>query len=151
MIVVRRTELDRTKLEKLTVNPEDIADDGTDYTNIRVNKPWGHEVEQYKDEKVAVWWLHIHTRQATSMHCHPHKTTMLFVVTGRGLLVTLNSVHAISEGDMAVIEEGAFHKTIAKDVALVLYELETPPNKRDLVRLSDDYGRGQGYERVGSA
>ena len=150
MIVVRCTEADRLALASVNYDPEELEDDGIDYDNIRVKKPWGHEIQRYHNEKVAVWWLSIHSGQQTSMHCHPGKTTMLMMVGGIGTLHTLNGSHELSAGEMVIIEKGAFHQTAANDNALVLYELETPPVKRDLVRLHDSYGRGQGYERIGT-
>ena len=147
MIVVRCEEADRTALRKIKYDPRDILDDGTDYSKARVTKPWGHEVEMYKDESCSIWWLHIHAGQQTSMHCHPHKTTMLAIVGGEATLISLNGSYELSAGDMVVIEKGAFHRTRSNGQPVVLYELETPANKRDLVRLEDHYGRGQGYER----
>ena len=148
MIVVRCTELDRIALGKIKVDPKDIEDDGTKYEGHRIKKPWGHEIERYADDKVAVWWLHILEEHETSMHCHPHKTTLLIVIGGEAILSTLAGTHSLSDGDVVIIEPGAFHRTTADGGNVVLYELESPPNKRDLVRLEDAYGRGQGYERV---
>lgn len=148
MIVVKRTQADIDALESVTIDPLQMADDGVDYRSVRVQKPWGHEVEKYRDEKCSVWWLHLHTDQQTSMHAHPNKTTILTIVGGRALLSTLNEQHELSAGDVVVIERGAFHRTASVNGPLVLYETEMPPNKRDLVRLHDSYGRGQGYERV---
>lgn len=153
MIVVKCTEADRKALASVNYDPEELEDDGIDYDNIRVKKPWGHEIQRYHNEKIAVCWLYIHSGQQTSMHCHTGKTTMIFVVGGVGTLHTLAGSHEIGTGEMVIIEAGAFHQSAANDNALVLYELETPPVKRDLVRLHDSYGRGQGYdyERVQSA
>jgi len=148
MILVRRTLKDIEALHGVKVSAAEIADDGTDYNGLRVKKPWGHEIEKYRNENVAVWWLHLHSNQQTSMHCHPNKTTLLMIVGGLATLETLNGSHELSEGEIVVIEKGAFHRTRSNGEPVVLYELETPPNKRDLVRLEDAYGRGQGYERV---
>lgn len=148
MIVIHCGRADREALESIPVSLSDIKDDGTDYTGVRIKKPWGHELEKYRDEDMAVWWLHIHSNQKTSMHCHPNKTTLLMIAGGEATLQTLGETHAISDGDVVVIEKGAFHQIVSNGQPIVLYELESPPNKRDLVRLKDDYGRGQGYERV---
>lgn len=148
MIIVRCTDEDKKALASVSIDPAEIEDDGINYDHIRVKKPWGHEVQRYHDEKVAVWWLNLHSNQQTSMHCHPDKTTMIFVVAGRGVLYTLKSEHELSEGELVVVEKGAFHQTASKNGMLTLYELETPPVKRNLVRLHDSYGRGQGYERI---
>lgn len=149
MILVRCQNADREALQRVSIDPAEIADDGTDYEGVRVKKPWGHEIERYRDESVAVWWLHLHMNQETSMHCHPNKTTLLMIVSGRAIVSTLDQEHEIGEGAVVVIEKGAFHRTRATNGnGVMLYELESPPNKRDLVRLHDVYGRGQGYEHV---
>lgn len=148
MIVVKCTDLDRQALSRIEIDPAEMMDDGTNYTGIRIPKPWGHEIEKYRDDKVAIWWLHIHSGCETSMHCHPNKLTLLMVIGGRAVLSTLEGNYSLSEGTVVVIEPGAFHRTTADKGPVVLYETESPPNKRDLVRLIDSYGRGQGYERV---
>ena len=148
MIVVRCGDADREALAGLGIDPASIADDGSDYVCIRVEKPWGHEIEKYRDRKVSLWWLNIGPERETSMHCHPNKTTILMIVGGNGILSTLNNSHALSEGQIVVIEPGVFHRTRAEANGLMLWESESPPNKHDLVRLEDSYGRGQGYERI---
>jgi mannose-6-phosphate isomerase-like protein (cupin superfamily) len=146
LIVVKCLEADRKALASINYDPEELEDDGIDYDGIRVGKPWGHEIQRYHNEKVAVWWLSIHAGQQTSMHCHPGKSTMLFVVSGIGTLHTLEKSYELSAGELVVIEKGAFHQSAANDSTLVLYEIETPPVKRDLIRLHDSYNRGQGYD-----
>lgn len=148
MIRVRCELADRNALESLSIDPASLADDGSDYVCIRVEKPWGHEIEKYRDKKVSLWRLHIHAQHETSMHCHPHKTTLLMVEGGSGILRTLNGSHELAVGQLIVIEPGAFHRTQAGADDLWLWESESPSNKQDLVRLEDSYGRGQGYERI---
>ena len=148
MIVIKCTEADRQALASVKIDPLQLEDDGIDYDNIRVKKPWGHEIQRYHNDRIACWWLHIHSGQQTSMHCHPGKTTMIFVVGGVGTLHTLSGSHELGAGEMVVIEKGAFHQSAANHNPLILYEIESPPVKRDLVRLHDSYNRGQGYERV---
>ena len=145
---MRCTEADRKALASINYDPEELEDDGTNYDHIRVKKPWGHELQRYHNEKIAVWWLHLESNQQTSMHCHPGKTTMIFVVGGVGTLYTLDKTYELSAGELVIIEKGAFHQSASNDGHLVLYELETPPVKRDLVRLHDSYGRKQGYEGI---
>jgi hypothetical protein len=82
------------------------------------------------------------------MHCHPNKKTSLIVVSGEVVCSTLDGWLTRRAGDGIVIDEGVFHTTRAasKDGAFVI-EVETPPNKKDLVRFKDAYGReNQGYE-----
>ena len=82
MIVVKCTETDVRALAGIEINLDELKDDGTVYLHKRVVKPWGHEIERYEDDKVAVWWLHIHSGQQTSMHCHTKKTTLLVIIAG---------------------------------------------------------------------
>lgn len=150
MIILKRTKADEAALQEIAIDPDDLKDDGTDYLEKRIKKPWGHEIEKFNNGSVSVWWLHIHSWQQTSMHCHPSKDTVLFVVAGEAVLSTLSYNHEVGAGDLVVIAKGVFHRMTAKASACVLYELETPINKRDLVRLEDSYGRGQGYEKCES-
>ena len=148
MIVVRCSDLDRDALSRTLYDPEDLKDDGTNYLGVRITKPWGHEVERFCNDDISVIWLNVRPDCETSLHCHINKSTLLFVVSGRGILDTLNGSYGLSEGDVAIIEKGAFHKTKSDLNGMMLYELESPPNRKDVVRLSDKYGRGQGYETI---
>lgn len=148
MILVKCLKADREALASLKVNPSIIKNDGIDYLNKRVKKPWGHEIERYRDDKVSVGWLHIHSENQTSLHCHTGKTTFLMIVGGVAQLDTLNGSFEIGAGELVIIEKGAFHQIVSNSQPVVLYEFEFPPNKRDVVRLKDAYSRGQGYERV---
>jgi mannose-6-phosphate isomerase-like protein (cupin superfamily) len=146
LIVIKRSEADVKALQGVLIVPDDLKDDGTVYLGVKIPKPWGHEIEKYRDENSSIWLLTILPNQETSMHCHPNKTTLLLVTGGTAVLSTLTARTQIGAGDVVVIEKGAFHRTGSAGDMVVLYELESPPNKRDLVRLDDAYGRGQGYE-----
>ena len=148
MILVKCTDLDRAALAGIQVDPQEMKDDGFDWLNVRVKKPWGHEVERYRDQQCSIWWLNIYQNMETSMHCHPAKTTLLVMIDGLAMLSTLSMQKGLNKGDVVVIEPGAFHRTTAVHGNVLMYEIESPPNKRNLVRLADSYGRGQGYERV---
>ena len=148
MIVVRCTDEDRAALRSIDIDPAEMVDDGTNYYNMKITKPWGNEKERYRDQNCSLWWLHIDPGKETSMHCHPNKTTLLLVRGGEATLTTLHSKHEMSKGTVVMIEAGAFHRTSSNGGPVILYEVEFPVNKRDLVRLNDSYGRGQGYERV---
>ena len=148
MIVIKRTVKDIDALHGVEVHASEIRDDGTDYLGKRITKPWGYEIERYKDELCSIWWLHLDPGCETSMHAHPNKSTLLIVRGGEATLTTLHAKHELTKGSVVIIEKGAFHRTSSNGGPVVLYEIETPSNKRDLVRLEDAYGRGQGYERI---
>jgi len=148
VICFSRTEHDLRKLEELAIDPATLADDGRDYSRTVVSKPWGSELEIRRTVDFSAWRLEIEAGHETSMHCHPGKTTLLEVQSGDVLLSTLYGHHELGAGDTALIERGVFHRTRAIfDRPAVVVELEWPPNRRDLVRLADRYGRqGKGYE-----
>ena len=148
MIVVRCTDADRRALAGIDIDPAEMIDDGTNYSGLKITKPWGYEEEVYRDQNSSTWRLHIDAHKETSLHCHPNKTTTLIILAGLATLSTLNGKHEMGGGSVVMIESGAFHRTSSNGGPVVLYEIEFPANKRDLVRLNDSYGRCQGYERV---
>jgi len=119
-----------------------------DYRHKVVLKPWGHEYLIFENASVAAWFLHIRHGYSTSMHCHPRKKTSLIVLTGHALCNTFEFRNYLNAHEALVLDRGVFHSTKAlSDGGLDLIEIETPPAKTDLVRLSDLYGRqASGYE-----
>ncbi len=149
-MVIKRFYRSKSDIENLsrlrTVIPTEI--DSFDYRGVVVNKPWGYEYLMYENQHVAVWTLYLKHGHKTSMHCHPNKKTSLLVVSGEVTCSTLEGWLARKQGDGVIVDEGVFHTTRAdsRDGAFII-EIESPPNKKDLVRLKDEYGRqNQGYE-----
>lgn len=107
-----------------------------------VSKPWGYEYLVYENQDVALWYLHIDKDQKTSMHCHPKKTTGLVLLDGIAEVSFLADKRLIKSLDKVMIRRGLFHSTKAiSDSGISLFEIETPKDKHDLVRLDDQYGR----------
>lgn len=142
-----RSKSDIENLSRLRTSiPTDV--DSFDYRGVVVNKPWGYEYLMYDNPYVAVWALYLANGHKTSMHCHPNKKTSLLVVSGEVTCTTLEGWLMRKKGEGVLIDEGVFHATRADsaDGAFII-EIESPPNKKDLVRLKDEYGRqNQGYE-----
>jgi hypothetical protein len=119
-----------------------------DYSGLVIQKPWGYEYQLFANEQVAIWILCIRCGYETSMHCHRKKRTSLVVLGGRVRCSTLRTSCEKQIGGGLALEEGVFHQTrcLSEGEAFVM-EVETPPDKHDLVRLCDRYGRaGTGYE-----
>jgi mannose-6-phosphate isomerase-like protein (cupin superfamily) len=118
------------------------------YQDKAVIKPWGHEFLIFENECVAIWFLNIKKDHSTSMHCHPLKKTALAVLSGKVLCNTFRHRNFLATGESIIIEPSVFHCTKALSLeGTYLLEIETPPDKLDLVRLEDDYGRESwGYE-----
>ena len=120
------------------------------YKNRVVVKPWGYEFLVFENNIVAVWLLYIKKGYSTSMHCHPQKKTSLILLSGNAMSNTFLQRRYLRGGDALIIEKAVFHSTkTLSDDGVFLLEIETPPNKIDLVRLEDRYGRETtGYEGV---
>lgn len=120
------------------------------YRDRVVIKPWGYEFLVFENNIVAVWLLYIKKGFSTSMHCHPQKKTSLILLSGNAMNITFLHRRYLKGGDAIIIEKKVFHSTKSlSDDGVFLLEIETPPNKTDLVRLEDRYGRElSGYEGI---
>ena len=118
------------------------------YSNNIVKKPWGYEYLVFENSQVALWALFIATQHQTSMHCHPNKTTGLIVLDGTCEISFFSNSFVIDSLDKIMIRKGLFHSTKSiSESGSVVFEIETPNNKQDLVRFDDSYGRkGLPYE-----
>ena len=118
------------------------------YDKTIVKKPWGYEYLAYENDKVGLWFLYIAKDQQTSMHCHPNKTTGLILLDGEAELSFLSNSSKLKPVSKTMIRKGLFHSTKAtSDNGAFVFEIETPVQKHDLVRLEDKYGReGTPYE-----
>ena len=127
-----------------------LKDQPSTYKNRVVMKPWGHEYLIFENDCVAVWFLFIKKGFSTSMHCHPRKKTSLIILSGNAMSNTSLRRRYLRGGDAVIIEKGVFHSTKAlSNDGIFLLEIETPPDKTDLVRLEDRYGRASsGYEGI---
>jgi len=143
------SEKDRAALNRLLTNRKIVeSSQPCDYHDKVVVKPWGYEFLIFENECVAAWFLHIRKGHSTSMHCHPGKKTSLIVLSGKALCNTFEHRNYLNGMNAVVIEPGVFHSTQSMSTeGIDLIEVESPPNKTDLVRLNDEYGREeQGYE-----
>ena len=118
------------------------------YQNNVVKKPWGYEYLAYENHECALWFLYIKEDQRTSMHCHPKKTTGLVLLDGEAVVSFLNDENILTPVSKIMIRKGLFHSTRASsEKGAYVFEIETPVDKYDLVRLKDSYGReGKPYE-----
>ena len=142
------TTQDREVFKSLKVNLQEIQDDHYDYSKVVVKKPWGYEYLIFSNDEIAVWILYLKAGAQTSMHCHPNKKTSLVVLEGTVDCSTITERLGRCAGEGLLIDRGVFHQTTtSSETGAFVMEIETPVNKRDLVRLKDKYGReGKGYE-----
>jgi len=117
-----------------------------DYRSCVVLKPWGFEFQMFDDRQHAVWLLCIKPGEATSLHCHQHKTAVFVPLKGAVVVKTLEQDHPL--GDAMICHPCVFH-SLANETEDDIYvlEIESPSIKRDLIRASDKYDRQDiGYE-----
>ena len=142
------TEFDLSNLSLKRTVPAPVVENNPDYKNLVVNKPWGYEYLLFENDQVAIWILYLKQGAKTSMHCHPRKKTSLLVLEGEAKTSSLNTQLELKALDGVVIDRGVFHSTSTDfGSGAFVMEIEAPPEKSDLVRLKDEYGReNKGYE-----
>ena len=148
---IRITDKDRVSMSQACEGVSILqGEQPSDYAGRVVVKPWGYEHIIFQNEYVAIWFLMIMKDHATSMHCHPLKKTSLSLLSGKAFCNTFKHRSFLQAGDSVIFDAGVFHSTKAISLdGLMLIEVETPPNKLDLVRLEDGYGRqNSGYEGI---
>lgn len=120
----------------------------SEYNNTIVRKPWGYEYLMYESDKIGIWYLYIMHGCQTSLHCHPLKKSGYILLTGEAEVSFLNDSISLNAVSKLMIREGLFHSTKAlSSDGIHIIEVESPPNKTNLVRLDDEYGRkNQPYE-----
>jgi len=120
----------------------------SDYEGVIVRKPWGYEYLMYQSDRIGLWYLHIDEGARTSLHCHPGKKTGYILLSGEAQVSFLNDSVTLRAVTKLMLREGLFHSTKAVSPGGIhVLEVESPPDKENLVRLDDHYGRErQPYE-----
>ena len=114
----------------------------SDYRDGIVTKPWGYEYLMYQSDKIGIWFLHINEGRSTSLHCHPAKKTGYILLSGEAEVSFIRDTTRLKAVSKLMIREGLFHATKAiSPGGIQVIEVESPPNKTNLVRLEDAYGR----------
>lgn len=147
---IGQTDKDYKLLQSIKYEPNKFDNSVISYKNVVVKKPWGYEFLIYESSEIAVWILYLNNGCRTSFHAHIGKCTSLIVASGSITFHTCLGRKRIFAGDGIEIDKGVFHQSIAEwDENAVLIEIESPPNKSDLVRADDSYGReNMGYEGI---
>jgi mannose-6-phosphate isomerase-like protein (cupin superfamily) len=144
---IKPSKLDDKKISEMKVTSNNNLNK-FDFSKVVVKKPWGREYLAYTGKETDIWVLYLNKGAATSMHSHSNKKTSLIVLGGNVICSTLDKDYSLKEGDVIFLEKKVFHSTKAtSEKGALVMELESPPNKTDLIRLKDNYGRENlGYE-----
>jgi len=153
---ISQKPIDQEKIDEVSNGSGAAVKESPDYSDVIVKKPWGYEYLAFENEFVAIWILQLVRKRKTSMHCHPKKKTSLIILSGEAVCRHLEGEIELDELEGVIIDRGAFHSTEASselpispvsENGIWLMEIESPPQKSDLVRLKDAYGRaGTSYE-----
>lgn len=118
-----------------------------DYRGLVVRKPWGHEFLCFQNRGCAVWCLQLHPGASSSLHAHPGKDTTLVVLEGHLHLHGLGRAVLLGPLGLVELQASTFHRLQAGPAGARVLEIESPPEKTDIVRLDDPNGRlGRGLE-----
>lgn len=108
-----------------------------------IKKPWGFEYCFFSNRQIALWVLYLRRKQSTSLHAHIQKKTFL-INTQIVNFSDLNKKYFINPFTILEIDKKTFHQTSnlsQKDI--IIFEIETPNNKLDLLRYRDKYNRNK--------
>jgi rfaE bifunctional protein nucleotidyltransferase chain/domain len=119
-----------------------------DYMHKKYVKPWGYEYMCYQSETIGIWILHVNADQATSVHCHFRKATLLVCLHGAFRInLFADQYRILNEGDTLYIPANTFHgiQSYINDGVILEVELYndgiTYSDKNDLLRMKDMYVR----------
>lgn len=145
------------KESELVKQNKDLAsrqNEKDDFHNTVCVKPWGYEFLPYESNKIGIWCLTVYKGQATSLHCHFKKDTMLIVLSGCAKIGFMNGDSlALSTLQTLYIPKGKFHSLGSFSEKTCILEIEifsneaTFSDKNDLLRINDQYHRkSTGYQ-----
>ena len=106
----------------------------------RVEKPWGHELWWAQTKAYVGKLIVVDKGHRLSLQYHDRKRETLFVLRGTLLLEHRGKKRRLTPGRAFDIEPKDVHRFSAPFGRVTLLEASTPQVK-DVVRLSDDYGR----------
>ena len=109
----------------------------------KVIKPWGSEYTIYKNFNSSMKLLRLDAKKSTSLHCHPIKKTGFILIKGKvDVDLGFYNTKKLESPSRLMIRPGLFHATKNNyNNYAVIFEVETPIDKDDLVRFKDEYGR----------
>lgn len=118
-----------------------------------VEKPWGHEEIWAKTDNYVAKMLYIKKGHRLSLQYHVKKEETIRVLSGEMVLhhrLELDDMYGagpmsksvMKEGDCFHVKPGTHHRFEAENTDVVLLEVSTTEID-DVVRLQDDYNRGE--------
>jgi mannose-6-phosphate isomerase len=111
--------------------------------NNRIEKPWGFELIWANTPEYVAKLIVINAGQRLSKQYHEKKTETIFVMEGNLLNYDKDDNETvIMQGQSLHIEPGQVHRFCAPENKYVKVIEVSTNHLDDVVRISDDYGRG---------
>lgn len=112
-----------------------------------INKPWGSETWWWLDGHFCTKTISINAGTRTSFQYHVEKEEINFIRAGEAEVWLDDAegklqVHHLRAGDSFFVPKGKKHRVIAL-TGVEMFEVSTP-QVDDVVRINDEYGRGDG-------
>ncbi len=108
----------------------------------KVIKPWGWELWFAQSKMYVGKIIFIKKGHRLSKQYHRYKHETVYADQGRWILEIAGRRQIMRPGQTATVRPGVIHRFTAPYEDVRLLEVSTPQVK-DVVRLEDDYGRGQ--------
>jgi mannose-6-phosphate isomerase-like protein (cupin superfamily) len=108
--------------------------------NKKTIKPWGAEFLIEVNNRYVVKILLMKKGSKCSLQYHKKKHETVFVLKGIMYLHVKNKILKLNKGDYYVLKPFLVHRMEAKNNDCLYLECSTP-ELRDIIRISDDYGR----------
>lgn len=132
---------DKEMTDKISLKKNRIDKETSSSANFS-SKPWGFEYQLLRDKYFDIWELSIDSQTSTSFHFHSRKDVLVLILQGTVTLSTTGQDLHLGPGKFILLKKGVCHqlKNETASTARIL-EIESPPDRNDLTRIEDNYGR----------
>lgn len=129
--IANRISLKKNQIDKETSSSANFS-----------SKPWGFEYQLLRDRRFDIWELSINPQASTSFHFHGKKDVLVLILRGIVTLSTTDQNLHLGPGKFILLGKGVCHQLKNESVSTVrILEIESPPDRNDLTRIEDNYGR----------
>ena len=105
-------------------------------------KPWGKEEILVINEKVSVKIINITKGERLSLQRHKHRDEFLRIIDGTALITIGNKNKEYGKGGEVFVKRETLHRIKALSDSLKVLEISFGEfDKKDIIRVEDDYGR----------
>ena len=117
---------------------------------LLIKKPWGFEFEFFDNTNISIWVVcigqehksgYLLENHSTSYHMHTTKEALVLPLLGCVKVTTPLQTTIIQPGQFTTLRPRTPHRLSPYLGFSILFEIEIPSNRNDIIRLADTYGR----------